>query len=85
MRAKYAAGGFGYGEVKQELYDLLETTFGEAREKYDAYMSDTNQLEEILMAGARKARIQGAGVMKRTRKAVGVRADRKLLLEDTGV
>ena len=82
MRAKYAAGGFGYGEVKQELFELLEATFGEAREKYNAYMSDTSGLEAILMQGAHKARIQGAKVMKRVRKAVGVRSDRKLLLED---
>jgi tryptophanyl-tRNA synthetase len=81
MRAKYAAGGFGYGEVKGELYNLLETAFGEARERYDAYMADPVQLEKILLEGARKARIQGAQVMKRVRKAVGVRADRKLLLE----
>jgi tryptophanyl-tRNA synthetase len=83
MRAKYAAGGFGYGEVKADLYDLLEATFGEARERYNAYMADSVQLEKILMEGARKARIQGAKVMKRVRKAIGVRADRPLLLEDT--
>jgi tryptophanyl-tRNA synthetase len=83
MRAKYAAGGFGYGEVKSELYDVLEDTFGAARAKYDAYMADPAQLERILLDGARKARIQGAKVMKRVRKAVGVRADRKLLLEET--
>ena len=82
MRAKYAAGGFGYGEVKGELFDLLEATFGEARERYDAYMADTAQLELVLMEGARKARIQGAKVMKRVRKAVGVRSERPLLLED---
>ncbi|HUF39851.1 MAG TPA: tryptophan--tRNA ligase [Anaerolineales bacterium] len=82
MRAKYAAGGFGYGEVKGELYELLEATFGEARERYDAYMADPAQLETVLMEGARKARIQGANVMKRVRKAVGVRTERKLLLEE---
>jgi hypothetical protein len=44
-------------------------------------MADPVQLGKILLEGARKARIQGAQVMKRVRKAVGVRADRKLLLE----
>ena len=82
MREKYLAGGFGYGEVKQALFEVLESTFGEARERYNACMADKKGLEEILMMGARKARIQGAKVMKRARKAVGVRADRKLLLED---
>lgn len=82
MREKYLAGGFGYGEMKQVLFELLESTFGEAREKYDAYMRNPKELEEVLMAGARKARIQGAKVMKRARRAVGVRHKRKLLLED---
>ncbi len=82
MRKKYLAGGFGYGEVKQALFELLEERFGEAREKYDAYMRNPKQLEEVLMAGARKARIKGAKAMKRARKAVGVRYDRKLLLEE---
>lgn len=81
MREKYLAGGFGYGEVKQELFELLDETFGEAREKYDAYMANTKMLEEILMEGARKARIRGQKVMKRARRAVGVRHNRKLLLE----
>ena len=82
MRAKYLAGGFGYGEVKQALFELLESTFGEARERYDDYMRNPKQLEAVLMEGARKARIQGSKVMKRARRAVGVRHNRKLLLED---
>ncbi len=81
MRARYLAGGFGYGEVKQELFEVLERQFGEAREKYNAYMANPKYLEEVLMEGARKARIQGARVMKRARRVVGVRHKRKLLLE----
>lgn len=81
MRALYRRGGFGYGEVKQTLFETLEDYFGEARQKYDAYMADPKYLETILMEGANKARIQGAKVMKRARRAVGVRHKRKLLLE----
>ena len=81
MKEKYLQGGFGYGEVKQELFDLLEATFCEVREKYNSYLQNTKLLEEILMEGARKARIQGARVMKRARRAVGVRHNRELLLE----
>ena len=81
MQKRYLEGGFGYGEVKQELFEVLERQFGEARQKYDEYMANPKYLEEILMEGARKARIQGAKVMKRARRAVGVRHKRKLLLE----
>jgi tryptophanyl-tRNA synthetase len=81
MRQKYLTGGFGYGEVKQELFELLESTFGEAREKYFAYLADKKLLEEILMDGARRARIRGARVIQRARRAVGVRHKRPLLIE----
>jgi tryptophanyl-tRNA synthetase len=82
MRAKYLRGGFGYSEVKQELYELLEANFGAAREQYNAYMADIKTLEAILMQGAKKARYQGSKVMKRARRAVGVRHKRQVLIEE---
>jgi len=81
MREKFTAGGFGYGDAKQELFELLESTFGEAREKYNAYLADTKKLEEILMEGAKKARYQCSKIMKRVRRAVGVRHKRQVLIE----
>ncbi|MFT5526981.1 MAG: tryptophanyl-tRNA synthetase [Pirellulaceae bacterium] len=83
MRAKFQAGGYGYGEAKQELFELLESMFGEAREKYNEYLADTKKLEEILMEGAKKARYQCSKIMKRARRAVGVRHQRQLLIETT--
>ena len=81
MREKYLRGGFGYGEVKQELFEVIEARFGAAREKYNKYMADTKYLESILMEGAKKARYQGAKVMKKARRAVGVRFKREILVE----
>jgi tryptophanyl-tRNA synthetase len=81
MREKYLRGGFGYGEVKQELFEVIEARFGEAREKYNEYMANTKYLEAILMEGAKKARYQGAKLMKKARRAVGVRFKREVLIE----
>jgi tryptophanyl-tRNA synthetase len=81
MQAKYARGGFGYGEVKQELFELLDSHFSGPREKYTAYMADLPYLEKVLMDGARKARYAGAKIMKKARRAVGVRHQRELLIE----
>jgi tryptophanyl-tRNA synthetase len=81
MREKYLRGGFGYGEVKQELFEVIEARFGEAREKYNEYMANTKYLEAILMEGAKKARFQGSKVMKKARRAVGVRFKREVLVE----
>ncbi|MFT5525937.1 MAG: hypothetical protein ACI9HK_003907, partial [Pirellulaceae bacterium] len=41
------------------------------------------KLEEILMEGAKKARYQCSKIMKRARRAVGVRHQRQLLIETT--
>jgi tryptophanyl-tRNA synthetase len=71
MRRKYLRGGFGYGEVKQALYEVLERTFGEARTRYERYIRDQAFLEKVLRTGARKARSSCAPMMKRVRDAVG--------------
>jgi tryptophanyl-tRNA synthetase len=76
MHDLYLRGGFGYGEVKQKLFEALEATFGEARQQYDAYLQDTATLEKILLEGADKARAMGAPIMEKARKAVGVRYKR---------
>ncbi|MBN1305564.1 MAG: tryptophan--tRNA ligase [Anaerolineales bacterium] len=76
MRELYQRGGFGYGEVKQRLYETLERTFGQAREKYEALMNDLPVLEEILLDGSRRARKMGAPIMEKARKAIGVRYQR---------
>ncbi len=81
MRAKYARGGFGYGEVKQELFELLEAHFSEPRRQYEAYMADTGYLEGVLMEGARKARYTGEKIMRKVRRAAGVRHKRQLMVE----
>ena len=72
----YLAGGFGYGEVKQELFQVLDRRFGEARTRYDAFVKDRAYLEKMLLEGSEKARAIGAPLMRKVRKAVGVRYNR---------
>jgi tryptophanyl-tRNA synthetase len=70
---RYLRGGFGYGEVKQELYERIEGTFGDKREKYNQMMADRDLLDKILFEGAQKARAIAAPMMKKIRNAVGVK------------
>jgi tryptophanyl-tRNA synthetase len=76
MRAMYLRGGFGYGEVKQALFEVLEQKFGPARVRYDEYVKDRAYLERMLLDGAEKARSMGAPLMRKARKAIGVRYQR---------
>ncbi len=72
-RQRYRQGGLAYSEIKNELYTLLEATFGEAREKYHGYLGNPDALEAIMLSGAEKARAIACPMMRKIRKAVGVR------------
>ena len=73
MRNLYLKGGFGYGEVKQALFEVLERTFGEKRKLYENYLQDRRQLDIFLQAGADKARTFARPVIRKARVAVGFR------------
>ena len=71
-RQLYLDGGLAYGDMKNELYELLEETFSEQREHYNTLMENRTELEEILQGGAEKARYIAKRVLRKVRKAVGV-------------
>jgi tryptophanyl-tRNA synthetase len=67
----YLQGGMAYSEIKSELFELLEQTFGPARARYDEYMKDWGYLEQVLIKGAEKAHKLAIPLLERIRKAVG--------------
>ena len=67
-------GGLGWGEAKKRLVSQIEAEIGPMREKYAYYTSHTDELEDILQAGAEKARKLSAPFMERLREAVGLRS-----------
>ncbi|MBT8271841.1 MAG: tryptophan--tRNA ligase [Bacteroidia bacterium] len=71
MRANYEKGGFGYGHAKQALYEELLRQFAEARDKYNHFMNNTDELEAILASGAEKAATVADGVLDRVREKLG--------------
>ena len=71
FRAKYLAGNFGYGHAKTALLELIKTEFHDAREKHNYYMENPQVVEDLLVAGAKKARVVGAEVLKRFRGNLG--------------
>lgn len=74
MRLNYATPGYGYGQAKQALFDLIMIRFLKERQLYDSLMSNTDKLDEILLEGAAKARIIAQSVLKRVRGKIGFRA-----------
>jgi tryptophanyl-tRNA synthetase len=71
-RQRYLAGGLAYSEIKEDLFELLESRFGEARSKFEALMKDWAYLDQVLMSGAAKARTIATPMMEKVRRAVGV-------------
>lgn len=66
-------GGMGWGDAKTALYDRLEGILAPMRERYDALMARPERIEEILQAGAQKARAMAAPALLVLREAVGLR------------
>ena len=56
LRAKYEAGGFGYGHAKKELLALFLEKYAEPRKIFNYYMENPNELEQKLEEGEAKAR-----------------------------
>jgi tryptophanyl-tRNA synthetase len=48
LREKYLAGNFGYGHAKTELLNLILEKYENARERFDYYMNNKEELDKIL-------------------------------------
>lgn len=72
VRQLYLQGGLAYGKLKQELFENMIETFKPARERYNYLMENKYEVDQILAAGAEKARDLGRPVLARVRKAVGI-------------
>jgi len=71
MRANYSTGGYGYGQSKQALYELILDRFKKERENYSRLMNNPEELELKLSQGAAKARAIAKDVLKRVRGKLG--------------
>jgi tryptophanyl-tRNA synthetase len=65
--------GLGWGEAKQRLVERIERDVAPMRERYQSYMADPQRLEDILQAGAARARAIAAPLLAELREAVGLR------------
>ncbi|WP_072762830.1 tryptophan--tRNA ligase [Arenibacter nanhaiticus] len=71
MRANYLGGNYGYGHAKQALYELIVEKFADAREKYNYYMENLDEVDAALTIGAEKAKKVADEVLQRVRIKVG--------------
>ncbi|HRX06404.1 MAG TPA: tryptophan--tRNA ligase [Kiritimatiellia bacterium] len=72
LAARYRAGGMGYGTAKKELAELFEAHFAPMREKRAELAANPKYVEDVLQAGAAKARLLARETVQKARKAVGL-------------
>ncbi|KIH97244.1 tryptophan--tRNA ligase [Streptomonospora alba] len=72
VRKRLEAGGMGWGELKNELFEEIDTRFGPMRDRYDELMAPGSELDGILEAGAQRARRRAAATLAKVRRAIGI-------------
>ena len=73
MRQAFAEG-IAWGEVKKQLFELLEAQLAAPRARYHELISQPLVIEDILQQGALKARAVATPMMQQLRDAVGISA-----------
>ena len=71
LAVQYRGGNFGYGHAKTALLELILENFGSAREKFDHYIENPEEVFSALKMGAEKARPIAQATLNRVRNKLG--------------
>ncbi|MCA8960759.1 MAG: tryptophan--tRNA ligase, partial [Planctomycetes bacterium] len=74
MADRYRAGGYGYGHAKMALFEAFMDYFGPFRARRTELETRPDDVEDILIEGARKARETAAATLEEVRTATGLAA-----------
>lgn len=72
LAADYRAGKVGYGHAKKMLRSKMDAYFEPFRQKRKELAKDPATVEDILRAGAERARVEARQTMEMVRKATGL-------------
>ena len=71
LAEKYRGGNFGYGHAKTALLELILEEYGSARERFDHYIENPEEVFSALKMGAEKARPVAQATLNRVRNKLG--------------
>ena len=71
-RERFLAGGLKYSDAKKRLLQVLDETFGPARERRKELVKRPDFVEDVMREGARRVRPIAAATLARARKACGI-------------
>jgi tryptophanyl-tRNA synthetase len=72
MEEDFRAGGFGYGDFKKRLFEIIWERFAPMRRRREELLANPEHVDEILAAGAGRARKVAEQTISRVRSAVGI-------------
>jgi len=73
VRERYAAG-IGWGEMKQLLFERINSELAPARAEYERLVASPGEVEKLLLAGAERARALSRPFLAEIRERIGIRA-----------
>jgi tryptophanyl-tRNA synthetase len=71
-RERFLKGGLKYSEAKKRLLQVVDETFGAAREKRKDLAKDPTYVDDVLREGATRVRPIAGATLARARKACGI-------------
>ena len=71
MKKNYSEGGYGYGQAKTHLLNLILDLFRKERKLYSELLQNPDHLYGILVKGEEKARVIADKVLERVRSKLG--------------
>lgn len=72
LGTKYTNGNFGYGNAKQELYDLIISKYSNERDRFNYYINNSDEVEKILSIGADKSRTISTITLNKVKEKLGL-------------
>ena len=73
LEGRLRDGGLGYGDLKKALFEHFWAYFAQARERRVKLLADPGYVDQVLKEGAERARLVASAVIRRARKAAGLR------------
>ena len=72
MKENYEKGGYGYGEAKSQLFNLVLETYSKQRNTYNYLMDNRSEIDQILKEGSIRAKKIADQVIKRVKSKLGI-------------
>lgn len=72
MENRYRNGGYGYGDAKKAVFEIMWSYFEPFRKKRKELQNDPDYVEDVLRTGGEKAGAEAAKTLNAARRAMGI-------------